>query len=87
MNDLKITSPAFSMNGPIPSHYTCDGEDVNPPLLIENLPPGTQSLALIVDDPDAPARHLGPLGGLEHRPGNQGDRREYPAATCPAGNE
>jgi Raf kinase inhibitor-like YbhB/YbcL family protein len=54
MNDLKITSPAFSMNGLIPSQYTCDGKDVNPPLLIENLPPGTQSLALIVDDPDAP---------------------------------
>jgi len=54
MGDLKITSPAFNMNGAIPSRYTCDGEDVNPPLLIENLPPGTQSLALIVDDPDAP---------------------------------
>ncbi len=32
MNTLKITSPAFSMNGPIPSRYTCDGDDVNPPL-------------------------------------------------------
>lgn len=54
MNDLKIMSPAFGMNGLIPSRYTCDGEDVNPPLLIENVPSGTQSLALIVDDPDAP---------------------------------
>jgi Raf kinase inhibitor-like YbhB/YbcL family protein len=54
MNDLKITCPAFSMNGSIPSRYTCDGKDVNPPLLIGNLPSGTQSLALIVDDPDAP---------------------------------
>jgi Raf kinase inhibitor-like YbhB/YbcL family protein len=54
MSDLKITSPAFSMNGPIPSQYTCDGADNSPPLLIENAPPGTQSLALIVDDPDAP---------------------------------
>jgi Raf kinase inhibitor-like YbhB/YbcL family protein len=54
MNTLKITSPAFGMNCPIPSRYTCDGNDVNPPLLIENLPQGTQSLALIVDDPDAP---------------------------------
>jgi len=54
MNDLKITSPAFSMNGPIPAKYTCDGNDVNPPLLIENLPHGTQSLTLIVDHPDAP---------------------------------
>jgi hypothetical protein len=55
MSDLKITSPAFSMHGFIPSQYTCDGEDINPPLLIDNLPPGTQSLALIVDDPDAPS--------------------------------
>ena len=54
MDALKITSPAFSMNRPIPSRYTCDGEDVSPPLLFRNLPPGTQSLALIVDDPDAP---------------------------------
>ena len=42
------------MHGPIPSRYTCDGENVNPPLMIENLPPGTVSMALIVDDPDAP---------------------------------
>ena len=54
MSELKITSPAFSMNGPIPSRYTCDGEDISPPLLIENVQPGTQSFALIVDDPDAP---------------------------------
>jgi len=56
MNALEIASPAFSTNGPIPSRYTCDGDDVSPPLLIRNLPPGTQSLALIVDDPDAPRR-------------------------------
>jgi Raf kinase inhibitor-like YbhB/YbcL family protein len=54
MNELKIVSPAFGMNGLIPSRYTCDGKDVNPPLLIGNVPSGTQSLALIVDDPDAP---------------------------------
>jgi Raf kinase inhibitor-like YbhB/YbcL family protein len=54
MHDLKLTSPAFTMNGLIPSRYACDGDDVNPPLLIENLPLGTQSFALILDDPDAP---------------------------------
>ena len=42
------------MNGLIPTRYTCDGKDMNPPLLIENPPADTQSLALIVDDPDAP---------------------------------
>jgi len=50
---MKITSPAFSNNQPIPVKYTCDGADVNPPLTFENVPEGTQSLALIVDDPDA----------------------------------
>lgn len=53
VKELKITSPSFTNNGLIPSKYTCDGEDVNPPLGIEGIPEGTQSLALIVDDPDA----------------------------------
>jgi Raf kinase inhibitor-like YbhB/YbcL family protein len=51
---MKISSPAFGHNGYIPEKHTCDGQDVNPPLLIEGVPPGTKSLALIVDDPDAP---------------------------------
>jgi Raf kinase inhibitor-like YbhB/YbcL family protein len=55
MDTLKLSSPAFKHNESIPSKYTCDGADVNPPLVIENVPPGTKSLALIVDDPDAPA--------------------------------
>jgi len=55
MSTLKISSTAFTHNGPIPSKYTCDGADVNPPLVVENVPTGTHSLALIVDDPDAPA--------------------------------
>lgn len=55
MSELAITSPAFSHNGMIPKRYTCDGADVSPPLAIGNVPEGTKSLALIVDDPDAPA--------------------------------
>jgi Raf kinase inhibitor-like YbhB/YbcL family protein len=55
MATLKISSAAFAHNGPIPSKYTCDGADVSPPLAIENVPAGAKSLALIVDDPDAPA--------------------------------
>lgn len=51
---MKIFSPAFKENSPIPSKYTCDGENINPPLAIKDFPEGTQSLALIVDDPDAP---------------------------------
>lgn len=52
---LVVTSPAFEPNGTIPSQYTCDGKDVNPPLHIEKIPPEAKSLAIIVDDPDAPS--------------------------------
>ena len=54
MSTLTIASPAFKHNESIPAKYTCDGADVNPPLVIEGVPPGAKSLALIVDDPDAP---------------------------------
>jgi Raf kinase inhibitor-like YbhB/YbcL family protein len=54
MDTLKITSPAFQNNGHITSKYTCDGEDIDPPLMIENCPQGAKSIAIIVDDPDAP---------------------------------
>jgi Raf kinase inhibitor-like YbhB/YbcL family protein len=55
MSTLKITSPAFGHNGYIPAKYTCDGADMSPPLSIENIPTDAKTLALIVDDPDAPA--------------------------------
>jgi hypothetical protein len=51
---LEIRSPAFAHNGEIPPKFTCEGEDVSPPLEWSGVPAGTQSLALIVDDPDAP---------------------------------
>jgi Raf kinase inhibitor-like YbhB/YbcL family protein len=54
MNALKISSSVFENNGNIPAKHTCTGKDVNPPLLIENVPAKAKSLALIVDDPDAP---------------------------------
>jgi len=54
MSTLNIESPAFQNNASIPRHYTCDGKDVNPPLVIRGVPDGAKSLALIVDDPDAP---------------------------------
>lgn len=52
---LKISSPVFSHNDKIPAKYTCDGNDINPPLKIDGIPGPSKSLALIVDDPDAPA--------------------------------
>lgn len=51
---LQLASPAFAHNGTIPVQYTCDGDDLSPPLEWSGVPPGAQSLALIVDDPDAP---------------------------------
>jgi Raf kinase inhibitor-like YbhB/YbcL family protein len=52
---IQITSPAFIEGNPIPQKYTCDGADISPPLAWTGIPAQAKSLALIVDDPDAPA--------------------------------
>ena len=57
---MKIQSPAFEHEQAIPRKYTCDGEDVSPPLVFRDVPKGTKSLAIVVDDPDAP------LGVFDH---------------------
>ena len=51
---LSIRSAAFEPNGPIPTRHTCEGDDLSPPLEWSGVPEGTESLVLIVDDPDAP---------------------------------
>lgn len=51
---LTITSTAFSDGGAIPARYTCEGEDVSPPLMWDGVEENIRSLVLIVDDPDAP---------------------------------
>ena len=51
---LTLSSPAFSHQSGIPDRYTCDGDEVSPALRWSGVPSGTESLALIVDDPDAP---------------------------------
>lgn len=51
---MVLTSPAFAPGDNIPVVHTCDGEDISPPLQWSRIPPGTKSLTLIVDDPDAP---------------------------------
>jgi Raf kinase inhibitor-like YbhB/YbcL family protein len=51
---LTLKSPAFANGGEIPVVHTCEGKDTSPALEWSGLPPGTKSLALVVDDPDAP---------------------------------
>jgi Raf kinase inhibitor-like YbhB/YbcL family protein len=53
---VELSSGAFLAGEPIPRQYSCEGEDRSPPLRWTGVPPGAASLALIVDDPDAPAR-------------------------------
>lgn len=50
---MQLTSAAFADGGPIPAKYTCDGDDVSPPLAWTDVPEGTRAFALIVTDPDA----------------------------------
>lgn len=79
---LVVTSLSFSQNGMIPSKFTCDGDDVSPSLHIDNIPQNAISLALIVDDPDAPhgtfthwvAWNIDPNGDIAEntKPGEQG---------------
>lgn len=54
MGNLKLTSSAFANNGKVPARYTCDADDINPPLAVSGVPEGAKSLVLIMDDPDAP---------------------------------
>jgi Raf kinase inhibitor-like YbhB/YbcL family protein len=51
---MEVESAAFTDGDFIPKKYTCQGEDLSPPLHFKDLPKGTKSLAIIVDDPDAP---------------------------------
>lgn len=53
---MQIESPVFQNHQAIPAKYTCEGENVSPPIVFRDLPRGTKSLALILDDPDAPMR-------------------------------
>jgi hypothetical protein len=57
---MQVTSPAFADGGTIPKRYSCDGEQISPPLRWSGVPGGARELALVVDDPDAPS------GGFVH---------------------
>ena len=52
--EIQVLSTAFEEGGMIPPQYTCDGQDISPPLSWQSIPEGTRSIALIADDPDAP---------------------------------
>jgi Raf kinase inhibitor-like YbhB/YbcL family protein len=56
IQDIKVSSSAFEANGTIPRKYTCNGENINPPLEFEGIPEEADSLVLIMDDPDAPMK-------------------------------
>jgi Raf kinase inhibitor-like YbhB/YbcL family protein len=53
---MRLTSPVFKHDGEIPSKYTCDGDDVSPPIEWSDIPSDARTLALICDDPDAPKK-------------------------------
>lgn len=72
---LSLTSEAFQSGQPIPVQYTCDGADQSPPLAWSDPPAGTRSLALIVDDPDAPSGLFRHWGAYDIAP----DTRSIPA--------
>ena len=96
---MKITSPDFKHNEFIPRKFTCQGEDINPALIIESIPKEAKSLAMIVDDPDAPmgtwvhwvVYDIGVVERIEENsiPGKQGSnnfgRKNYGGPCPPSG--
>ena len=65
INTMKITSPAFLHNQSIPGKYTCDGDNISPPLVFFDMPSATKSFALIMEDPDVP-KTIRPDGMWDH---------------------
>ncbi len=77
---IKLTSSAFNAGAAIPKKYTEDGDDISPPLSWDSVPPGTNELALVCDDPDAPSKEPGVHWVLYKLPG---DLRELPEGVPP----
>lgn len=65
IGNMRLESYAFENGGVIPQKYTCDGKDINPELLISEVPEGTKSLVLIMEDPDVP-KSIRPDGMWDH---------------------
>ena len=72
MTDFDLTSPAFHEGQPIPERFSCDGDNVSPPLDWSSPPEGTRSLALILHDPDAPSGDFTHWVGWNIDPGTGG---------------
>jgi Raf kinase inhibitor-like YbhB/YbcL family protein len=80
-----LVSPAMPPGGEIPAQYTCDGADISPPLSWSGVPQGTQSLVLVVDDPDAPSGVFRHWAAFDIPPGSHGLDAGYTAARPAAG--
>ena len=76
-----LESPVFANEAAIPTEFTCDGEGKSPPLIIRDIPQGTQSLALVMDDLDAPSGHFVHWVMWDLRP----DLTEIPVGSAPTG--
>lgn len=97
--NMQLTSPEFTHQEFIPRKFTCEGEDISPALTIEDIPAATKSLALIVDDPDAPmgmwvhwvVYNMPKISRIEENsiPGEQGmndfHRKDYGGPCPPSG--
>ena len=75
--NMEVKSTAFQDGAMIPKLYTCDDKDVSPPLSWSGVPAETKSIALIMDDPDAPRRYMGSLGPFQHPSGHKKPGRKH----------
>jgi Raf kinase inhibitor-like YbhB/YbcL family protein len=83
---MALSSPAFQQNSHIPSKYTCEGEDISPPLAWEGVPDGAKSLVVIIDDPDAPDPKAPKMGWVHWIVYNlPPDTKSLPEARLPQG--
>jgi Raf kinase inhibitor-like YbhB/YbcL family protein len=80
-NILIVSSPEFIENGSLPVQYTCQGSGINPPLVIDNIPEGTRSMALIVEDPDAPSGTMTHWVAYDILPTNSIDKNSQPGVS------
>jgi Raf kinase inhibitor-like YbhB/YbcL family protein len=82
---LMLASPTIPPGGEISSQYTCDGADISPPLQWSGVPNGTQSLVLVVEDPDAPSGVFRHWAAFDIPPGSRGLDAGYSTARPAAG--